>query len=72
MNHKQEDDIWQGQALSLRRDMCKCAKLEHNVIFGQQECIKFFVTLLITGRWLHVGFQMNQMNMTDRDYVVYA
>jgi hypothetical protein len=21
---------------------------------------------LITGRWLHVGFQMNQMNMTDR------
>ena len=23
----------------------------------------------ITGRWLHVGFQMNQMNMTDRTYV---
>jgi hypothetical protein len=24
---------------------------------------------LITGRWLYVGFQMNQMNMTDRAYV---
>jgi hypothetical protein len=31
--------------------------------------MKFFIMFLITGRWLRVGFQMIQMNMTDRAYV---
>jgi hypothetical protein len=31
--------------------------------------MKFFVMLLITGRWLHVCFQMSQINMTDKAYV---
>jgi hypothetical protein len=43
--------------------MCKIgAQLE------QQECVKFFMVFLITGRWLHVGFQINQVNTTNGAY----